>query len=233
MSAKKLLKYLNKEGDLDSDIKELMSNYRGMEKSVGDSLNQCPTEEGKKTIQGKFNKYTDAVIKKGISLNEELTSQISKRINRFPDIAVKKHSTASIIHKFEDGKDKILFLRRSKGDEFEPGTWCLPGGGIEYKENVFDSARREIWEETGLKINDIYLKGVIDLPKIVIYYFEGYLESNQEIILDYNEHENYQWCCKEEWCKMDLILDCKQHLKDLFNIDPEPAVPEIEVYEEE
>lgn len=40
------------------------------------------------------------------------------------------------------------------------GTWTLPGGGLEFKENLEDCAVREVFEETGIKVNNDRIKMV-------------------------------------------------------------------------
>jgi 8-oxo-dGTP diphosphatase len=45
--------------------------------------------------------------------------------------------------------------RDEKGKSRGHGTWALPGGHLEYKEEVGDCARREVLEETGLEISDV------------------------------------------------------------------------------
>jgi len=49
----------------------------------------------------------------------------------------------------EGEKGVLLALRNHPPFE---GYWCLPGGHIEFGENVEDALYREIHEETGLKI---------------------------------------------------------------------------------
>jgi 8-oxo-dGTP diphosphatase len=55
-------------------------------------------------------------------------------------------------------KGKLLFVRR----KYQPyrGDWCLPAGFVEYGESPKACARREIFEETGLKIKVGELIGV-------------------------------------------------------------------------
>lgn len=48
----------------------------------------------------------------------------------------------------------VLILRRAN-DQAGNGNWDIPGGAIEKGENKNDALRREIFEETNLKINDI------------------------------------------------------------------------------
>lgn len=54
--------------------------------------------------------------------------------------------------------DKILLLLRksSHGN----GTWCPPGGHIEYGESIFTAAQREAKEEVGADIGDFEILGV-------------------------------------------------------------------------
>lgn len=53
---------------------------------------------------------------------------------------------AGILFHTDDGK--VLLLRRSSASS-EPGTWCVPGGGVEDGESAEQAARREALEECG------------------------------------------------------------------------------------
>jgi len=48
----------------------------------------------------------------------------------------------------EDQKILLVNATPDKGD----GKWCVPGGGVDAGENIKDGLVREIYEETGLKI---------------------------------------------------------------------------------
>lgn len=56
----------------------------------------------------------------------------------------------------KDGKI-LLFLRHS---EHAGGTWCPPGGHIEYGESFLEAGSREAKEESGIDIKDLVVMGV-------------------------------------------------------------------------
>ena len=58
-----------------------------------------------------------------------------------------------LVREFEGEKQLIIQLRTKKG---EPEVYELPGGRIEEYERIVDGLKREILEETGLKVKTIY-----------------------------------------------------------------------------
>lgn len=68
--------------------------------------------------------------------------------------------TADVIIKDPRG---TLLIKRA-GQPYK-GYWCLPGGMVEHGEKVEDAAKREVFEETGLKVNIKKFIGIFDNPK--------------------------------------------------------------------
>lgn len=62
-----------------------------------------------------------------------------------------------------DNEGRLLLIRR-KNPPFK-GKYALPGGFVEYGETTEDAARRELHEETGLKVRQLHLVGVYSDPK--------------------------------------------------------------------
>lgn len=54
----------------------------------------------------------------------------------------------------------VLMIQRGKPPRV--GSWSLPGGAQKVGETVFDAARREVLEETGLEIEVLRLVDVVD-----------------------------------------------------------------------
>ena len=119
-------------------------------------------------------------------------------------------STLVEAHVFRQTKDDIEFLliKRADDDELFPGIWQMVTGSIIENEKAFETAWREIQEETGLiplkfwiapNVNSFYnqAKDVINFIPV----FAALVDSNSQVILSY-EHSDYKWVNKEEATKM-------------------------------
>jgi len=60
--------------------------------------------------------------------------------------------------------DKVLLLRGSPSKPIWPNQYNGVGGHVRPDEDVFAAARREIVEETGLLVQDLRLRGIINIP---------------------------------------------------------------------
>jgi ADP-ribose pyrophosphatase YjhB (NUDIX family) len=67
-----------------------------------------------------------------------------------------------------DGQGRILLTRRA-----DNGQWCLPGGRMESGESAAEACEREVFEETGLRVQVKRLVGVYSHPDQLIIYPDG------------------------------------------------------------
>lgn len=58
---------------------------------------------------------------------------------------------------FDVSKNKVLLLKKKTDQKIGPGAWLLPGGTVEFGEDIEVSLIREIEEETNLKIQSLEL----------------------------------------------------------------------------
>jgi 8-oxo-dGTP diphosphatase len=62
-----------------------------------------------------------------------------------------------------DRLNRVLLIRR-KNEPFA-GDWALPGGFVEIGETVEDACRREVYEETAIRLGALSLIGVYSDPR--------------------------------------------------------------------
>lgn len=58
-----------------------------------------------------------------------------------------------------DKENRILLQQR-----FDNGQWGIPGGFMELGENIQETARREVYEETGINLGELNLVGIYSGP---------------------------------------------------------------------
>ncbi len=63
----------------------------------------------------------------------------------------------TMVYCVKDGK--VLLMLRNK--EPNLGLWVGPGGKLEPGESPYDCAKRELYEETGLEVDELYFRGLI------------------------------------------------------------------------
>lgn len=93
--------------------------------------------------------------------------------------------------------NKVLLGRRSPSykDSFElGGTWTMPGGKMEYGETFEETAKREVFEECGIKIKEAKLISISNDKTDKAHFvtlgflcesFEGKEEAKEEAIIEW------------------------------------------------
>lgn len=116
---------------------------------------------------------------------------------------------------------EVLFIKRSENDSFLPGNWELPGGGVEYGENIEKTLRREIKEECGLDVevgfpitvDDYYMKSdKKEIQRIEIIFLCKLLNPNQTVVLSH-EHSEYKWVFSNKINNLEL----SSYMKNIIN----------------
>lgn len=102
--------------------------------------------------------------------------------------------------------NKILVLKRKEDDKDMPGVWEFPSGNADVGENLYNALIREIWEETGIKLNTNDLK-IVSLQQyenekkdyikcsVQINFVANFKEIPNVILSE--EHTNYDWVTRD------------------------------------
>jgi 8-oxo-dGTP diphosphatase len=98
-------------------------------------------------------------------------------------------------------KDNKFLIGKRIGSIGE-GTWCIPGGRLEFGEELLEGAQREVLEETGLKIKNLRLGTVVNDYSIkdkwhyaTICYVADYISGTVKI-MEPNKCLEWRWV---EW----------------------------------
>jgi len=99
-----------------------------------------------------------------------------------------------LIFSNDGAANRVLLARRAIPPD--AGKWAPPGGGICMGEGLEGAARRELLEETGLKVQRLHeLKTInyfLEDRQVIAIAFWGYHESTYDITLS-DEHDDFFW----------------------------------------
>ena len=119
---------------------------------------------------------------------------------------VYKEIVSSVVSK----GNKCILEKRPDTNRSYPGFWSLVAGKIEDGETPVEAARREILEETSIKVKEplgtmapLYVREGMTLFKVYPFHFDS---EGQEPILN-EENEDYVWASVDEARDMKTVTD--------------------------
>lgn len=113
-------------------------------------------------------------------------------------------ASAFIHHEF-DGVTKVLLTQRALTKKFYPGVWEMPGGHIDFGEQMPAGLQREIQEELAMEISVgdpffefTYHNKIKGSHSIEVVYFTRFTSSLENISIQPEDHETFGWFTSEE-----------------------------------
>jgi 8-oxo-dGTP diphosphatase len=114
-------------------------------------------------------------------------------------------SACALIHQTVNGVPQIFLAQRALSKKFLPGVYEIPGGHIDFGENIVDGLKREIREEfeVDVRIGDVfyafdYANPVKGSHTIEVIYFATLTGSPSDIVLHPEDHASYKWITEDE-----------------------------------
>lgn len=114
-------------------------------------------------------------------------------------------SVCAFIHHDFKGVVKVFLPKRAATKKFLPGLYELPGGHVDYGEDIVDGLRREITEEFGMTIQAgdpfaafTYKNTIKGSNSIQVIYFATFIEPIKQVTIQPEDHSTYGWFSKDE-----------------------------------
>lgn len=118
-------------------------------------------------------------------------------------------TACAFIHRSFDGVEKVFLPKRAATKKFLPNVYEIPGGHIDYGEDIVDGLKREINEEFGMTISVgdpfasfTYANPIKGSHSIEVIYFATFNEPIENIKIDPEDHSEYGWFAENELDKV-------------------------------
>ena len=114
-------------------------------------------------------------------------------------------TACAFVHATFEGKTKVFFPKRADTKKFLPGRYELPGGHIDFGEDIEAGLRREIKEELGMDVSVgdafaafTYTNEIKGSHSIEVIYFAQFTNPLDAIQLNPEDHSSYAWLGEDE-----------------------------------
>lgn len=114
-------------------------------------------------------------------------------------------TACAFIHHQFDGVEKLFWPKRADTKKFLPGVYELPGGHIDFGEDIVEGLRREIKEEFGMNVSIgdafaafTYTNEIKGSHSIEVVFFAQFTDPIENIQLNAEDHSTYGWFAESE-----------------------------------
>jgi 8-oxo-dGTP diphosphatase len=124
---------------------------------------------------------------------------------------------------------KLLVVKRAEDDNFLPGTWELPGGGVDFLEEPRVGVRRELKEECGIDVDVLHplteFSFVMPTEEgekhtVEIIYLCLLSDDSPPVSLSF-EHSDYKWV---SFAELEVICSTDFMIKSIRQLEFHPLV---------
>lgn len=148
-----------------------------------------------------------------------------------PAVGQQVITAVAFIHHDFDGVTKVFLPKRADTKKFLPGVYELPGGHIDFGENILFGLAREIREELTMSVSIgdpfatfTYTNDVKGSHSIEVAYFGTFIDDIADITINAEDHSGFDWFSKQD------VLDRRNEIippeKDMVSMydtgEPDP-----------
>jgi 8-oxo-dGTP diphosphatase len=126
-------------------------------------------------------------------------------------------TAGALIHHTFDGATKIFLPKRADSKKFLPGIYELPGGHIDFGEDIVDGLKREIMEEHGVRIEVgdpvtafTYMNDIKGSHSIEVLYFARLVDPPEKITINPEDHSGFVWVDRDELAAVAPMTDIER-----------------------
>lgn len=135
-------------------------------------------------------------------------------------------TACAFIHQNFDGVEKVFLPKRAATKRFLPSVFELPGGHIDFSEDIVAGLKREVMEEIGMQISIgdpfaafTYLNEIKGSHSVEVVYFAKFTDPLDNIKLHPEDHSEYKWVAENETLSIGSISDTElKNVKRGFEI---------------
>lgn len=109
-------------------------------------------------------------------------------------------TACAFIHQKMGGMEKVFLAKRAETKKFLPGVFELPGGHIDFGEEIVAGLKREIREEFGMEIEVgnpfsafTYTNNIKGSHSVEVIYFARFVGPIENLRLNPEDHSSFEW----------------------------------------
>lgn len=137
-------------------------------------------------------------------------------------------TACAFIYREFDGVVKVFLPKRAATKKFLPDIYELPGGHIEFGEELIDGLKREIFEEFKMKVSIgdpfaafTYKNEIKGAHAVEVVYFAKFAEPLNSIMLNPEDHSSFEWFSEKDTIARRKEIVPTEHVSHTFSDDPE------------
>lgn len=140
-------------------------------------------------------------------------------------------SACAFIYDTSSGEVRVFLPKRAATKKFLPDVYELPGGHIDYGEDIETGLHREIMEEFGVRIRlgdpfaaFTYTNDIKGSHSIEVIYFAQLIDDAENITLNPEDHSTSTWAAKADIAEL-----YSQGMKSLDDIEVQKVLRGFEI----